>query len=207
MLPYVLPTDQRLQVIEWLFDLCEPGLFQTDDFIDSPNQKLSNLVSAWRQFGIRSSSKIPLEDSVQGTNGLTEAINHLSEITEVVRQLLCFENIENPQLKIENDNKLLNFISSNNSQIFTPQVRLFSPGFLKLDDLEYESESKLTQARDDLATHLENYRKEYQRLEENFEKDLGQNTSNEGFDKLEQTLKNTRERVKFHSFNIFLFRL
>mmetsp|Transcript_15263 Transcript_15263/g.16988 ORF Transcript_15263/g.16988 Transcript_15263/m.16988 type:complete len:110 (+) Transcript_15263:473-802(+) len=103
--------------------------------------------------------------------------------------------MENPQNKIKNDVKLINYISSNSNQIFTPKVRLFNPGFLKLDDVDYEHEDKISQARDDLKIHLETVRKDFKEMDSKFEKQLSQNTTDEEFDIFEKTLKDTRERV------------
>ncbi|CAI2374958.1 unnamed protein product [Moneuplotes crassus] len=195
MLPYVLPTDQRLQLLEWLFEQNEPDIFKADGFLDSDSCKLSNLELACSQFGIKGQTKRSLNSSIQGINGITEAINFLFEVTEVTRQLLLFENLENSQQQIDRNNQLMNFIAGNSNQVFTTEVRLFSPGFLKLDDLQYESKEKLSEAKDSLEQHVDQLRHDYEQLQQTIDKKLAVNATDSDFEALESSLKKTRSCV------------
>lgn len=160
MLPYILPTDQRLMLLEWLFEQVEPGVFQSNDFISSELEKYKRLALLCKQYGIRPLGKHTLEDSIQGTNGAFEAIEFLWEVIDFARQLILFDNLQNPQIKVTNNVKLVNFITQSSSKIFTDHVRLFSPGFPKLDDNDHELQSKLEVARDELKEHLNIFRQE-----------------------------------------------
>lgn len=195
MLPYILPTDQRLLLIEWLFEQCEPGIFQTSDFLAGESEKVTNIELACRQYGIRQQGKRSLEFSIKGTNGITEAINFLWEIVDFTRELLLFENLQNPLQTVANNVKLINFISQNSDSVFTEKVRLFSPGFPKLDDNEHEQQSKLEATRDELNEHIVQWQKEYEQLQASFDSSLAHNTTDESFEKLESSLKETREQI------------
>eukprot|EP00345_Euplotes_harpa_P005629 CAMPEP_0168318038 /NCGR_PEP_ID=MMETSP0213-20121227/240_1 /TAXON_ID=151035 /ORGANISM="Euplotes harpa, Strain FSP1.4" /LENGTH=305 /DNA_ID=CAMNT_0008319027 /DNA_START=163 /DNA_END=1080 /DNA_ORIENTATION=- len=195
MLPYILPTDQRLLLFEWLFDKCEPGIFLSSDFISSESAKVSNLELACRQYGIRQQGKRPLADSIKGTNGITEAINFLWEVTDFTRHLILFENLENQQTNVGNNIKLVNFISTNSQKVFTENVRLFSPGFPRLDEVDYESQPKLEKTHDELTAHLERSKQELDELKSHFDMSLTENASDSEFGQLEAILKQCRDSV------------
>ena len=193
MLPYFLPTDQRLLLFEWLFELCEPGIFKTNEFANG--EKVRNLELAWKQYGIKQQGKRPIEESIRGTNGITEAINFLWEVVDFARHLLIFENLENQQLNVSNNIKLVNFICQNSAKVFTENVRLFSPGFPKLDEVDHESIGKVMQTKDELKAHLEKSKKELKEQEQVIDQSLTENATPQELETLEITLKETRDNV------------
>lgn len=195
MLPYILPTDQRLKLIEWLLQQIEPTIFENSDFMTSDTEKVTNLEIACRQYGIRQQGKRPLGNSIKGVNGITEAINFLWELVDFVKQLILFENLKNPHQKMMNNNKLVNYITQNCSQIFCENVRLFSPGFPKCEESEHEPESKIKDTHDQIQSHVSQCKEEFTKMQSEFDTQLAQNTSKESFDQLESSLKQARDQV------------
>ena len=193
MLPYLLPTDQRLLLFEWIFDLIEPGIFRTNEVISKNKSKSIEL--AWKQYGIKQQGKRTLEESINGTNGITESINFLWEVVDFARNLIIFENLENQQTNVSNNIKLINFISQNSAKIFTENVRLFSPGFPRLDENDHEWFAKIEQIKSELNLHLEKSTQELKELEIAFDQSLAENASSEEFELLEKTLKETRDNI------------
>jgi hypothetical protein len=86
--------------------------------MSSESDKVTNIEIACRQFGIKQQSKRPLTNSIKGINGITESINFLWEIVNFIKQLILFENLQDPHMKIQSDLKLLNYVCQNRDQIF-----------------------------------------------------------------------------------------
>ncbi|CDW76578.1 UNKNOWN [Stylonychia lemnae] len=157
---FILPGEMRLSLIEWLLEQYEPGIMTSDEFRGSKyTTKVEQIESILRQIGIvnysdkQGATQNILDKSIEGLNGTIDSIELLVRIATFVLNSQQIENIDIKQLNFMQD-KLMNHISVNQSQVFQPTVRLFPPGFPKSEEDEYNLD-QLDMIVDDLMFKVE----------------------------------------------------
>ena len=157
--------------------------------------KATSLCLACRQFGILISAKDQLEAYITGVAGVDKAIDYLWEVVDFTRQLILFDNLEEPKVQVMNNHNLVNFICQNQSKVFTENVRLFTPGFPKLDENEHEHPERLQKTKSEIIDYLVNTRMEHKILNEKSDPRLAENMTDHDLECLENNLKDTRDQI------------
>jgi hypothetical protein len=114
-LPYILPTDQRLGLLEWLLETIEPQILDQVDIMISNMRPEENLENALRQFGFKGFD-------ISGSGGLSSSINDLWKLTEMTMHHRIVENQEDPYVAMRGNLEILDQIATHQKGVFKDSV-------------------------------------------------------------------------------------